>query len=131
MVLRRIFGPRRDEVTGEWRRLHNEELSDLYSLPNIVRVIKSRRMRWAGHVARMGEERGVYRVLVGKPEGKRPLGRPKRRWVLFRQQKYHSTYPSKCHRYKPVHFATFPHVPLQHYFHTQETLISQTVWSDL
>ena len=80
-VLRRIFGPRRDEVTGEWRRLHNEELNDLYSSPNIVRVIKSRRMRWAGHVARMGEERGVYRVLVGKPEGRRPLGRPRRRWV--------------------------------------------------
>jgi len=70
MVLRRIFGTRRDEVTGEWKRLHNEELSDLYSSPNIVRVIKSRRMRWAGHVARMGEERGAYRVLVGKPEGK-------------------------------------------------------------
>ena len=81
MVLRRIFGPRRDEVTGEWRRLHNEELNDLYCSPNIVRVIKSRRMRWAGHVARMGEERGVYRVLVGKPEGRRPLGRPRRRWV--------------------------------------------------
>jgi len=81
MVLRRIFGPRRDEVTGEWRRLYNEELNDLYSLPNIVRVIKWRRMRWAGHVARMGEERGVYRVLVGKPEGRRPLGRPRRRWV--------------------------------------------------
>jgi len=81
MVLRRIFGPRRDEVTGEWMRLHNEELNDLYSSPNIVRVIKSRRMRWAGHVTRMGEERGVYRVLVGKPEGKRPLGRPRRRWV--------------------------------------------------
>ena len=81
MVLRRIFGPRRDEVTGEWRRLHNEELNDLYSSPNIVRVIKSRRMRWAGHVARVGEERGVYRVLVGKPEGKRPLGRPRHRWV--------------------------------------------------
>ena len=80
-VLRRIFGPRRDEVTGEWRRLHNEELNNLYSSPSIVRVIKSRRMRWAGHVARMGEERGVYRVLVGKPEGKRPLGRPKRIWV--------------------------------------------------
>jgi len=75
----RIFGPRRDEVTGEWRRLHNEELNDLYSSPNIVRAIKSRRMRWAGNVARMGEERGVYRVLVGKPEGKRPLGRPRRR----------------------------------------------------
>ena len=72
MVLRRIFGPRRDEVTGEWRRLHNEELNDLYCSPNIVRVIKWRRMRWAGHVARMGEERGMYRVLVGKPEGKRP-----------------------------------------------------------
>jgi len=71
MVLRRIFGPRRDEVTGEWRRLRNEELNDLYSSPNIVRVIKLRKMRWAGHVAHMGEERGVYRVLVGKPEGKR------------------------------------------------------------
>ena len=81
MVLRRIFGPRRDEVTGEWRRLHNEELNDLYSSPNNVRVIKSRRMRWAGHVARIGEKRGVYRVLVGKPEGRRPLGRPRRRWV--------------------------------------------------
>ena len=80
-VLRRIFGPRRDEVTGDWRRLHNEEINVLYSSPNIVRVIKSRRMRWAGHVARMGEERGVYRVLEGKPEGKRPLGRPRRRWV--------------------------------------------------
>jgi hypothetical protein len=73
-VLRRIFGPRRDEVTGEWRRLHNEELNDWYSSPNIVRVIKSRRMRWAGHVARMGEGREVYRVLVGKLEGKRLLG---------------------------------------------------------
>jgi len=81
MVLRRIFGPRSDEVTGEWRRWHNEELNDLYSSPNIVRVIKSRRMRWAGHVERMGEERGVYRDLVGKPEGKRPMGRPRRRWV--------------------------------------------------
>ena len=80
-VLRRIFGPRRDEVTGEWRRLHNEELNYLYCSPNIVRVIKSRRMRWAGHVAHMSEERGVYRVLLGKPEGKRPLGRPRRRWV--------------------------------------------------
>ena len=75
------FGPRRDEVTGERRRLHNEELNDLYPSHHIVRVIKSRRMRWAGHVARMGEERGVYRVLVGKPEGKRPLGRSRRRWV--------------------------------------------------
>jgi hypothetical protein len=73
-VLRRIFGPKKDEVAGEWRKLHNEELNSLYSLPNIVRVIKSRRMRWAGHVAHMGEGRGVYRVLVGKPEGKRPLG---------------------------------------------------------
>ena len=79
-VLRRIFGPRRDEVTGEWRKLHNEELNDLYASPNIVRVIKSRRMRWAGHVARTGERRGVYRVLVRKPEGKRPLGRPRHRW---------------------------------------------------
>jgi hypothetical protein len=78
-VLRRVFGPKRDEVTGEWRKLHNEELNDLYSLPNIVRVVKSRRMRWAGHVVRMGEDRDVYRVLVGKPEGKRPLGRPRRR----------------------------------------------------
>jgi len=81
MVLRRIFGPRRDEVVGEWRRLHNEELNDLYSSPNIVRVIKSRRIKLDEHVARMGEERGLYRVLVGKPEGKRPLGRPRRRWV--------------------------------------------------
>ena len=83
-VLRRIFGPRKDEVTGELRRLHNEELNDLYSSPNIVRVIKSRRMRWVGNVARMGEERGVYKVLVGKPEGKRPLGRPRRRWMDIR-----------------------------------------------
>jgi len=79
-VLRRVFGPKRDEVTGEWRKLHNEDLSDLYSLPNIVRVVKSRRMRWVGHVASMGQGRVVYRVLVGKPEGKRPLGRPRRRW---------------------------------------------------
>jgi len=75
-VLRRVFGPRRDELTGEWRKLHNEELRDLYSLPNIVRVVKSRRMGWAEHVAHMGEGRGVHRVLVGKPEGKRPLWRP-------------------------------------------------------
>jgi len=79
-VLRRVFGPKRDEVTGEWRELYNGELNDLYSSPNIVWVIKPRRMRWAGHVARMGERRGVCRVLVGKPEGKRPHGRPRRRW---------------------------------------------------
>jgi hypothetical protein len=78
-VLRRVFGPKKDEVTGKWIKLHNEELNDLYSLPNIVRVVKSRRMRWAGHVARMGEEREVHRVLVGNPEGKRPPGRPRRR----------------------------------------------------
>jgi hypothetical protein len=78
-VLRRVFGPKRGEVTGEWRKLHNEELNDLYSFPNIVRVVKSRRMRWAGHMARMGEDRGVHRVLVGKPEGKRPLGRSRHR----------------------------------------------------
>ena len=76
-VLRRVFGSKRDEVTGEWRKLHNEELRDLYSLPNIVRVVKSRRMRWVGNGARMGEGRGVHRVLVGKPEGNRPLGRPR------------------------------------------------------
>jgi hypothetical protein len=80
-VLRRIFGPKRDEVTGGWRKLHNEELRDMYSLPSIIRLIKSRRMRWAGHVARMGEKRNAYRLLVGKPEGKRSLGRPRRRWV--------------------------------------------------
>jgi hypothetical protein len=79
-VLRRIFGPKRDGVTGEWRRLHNEELNDLYSSPNIIWVITSRRMRWAGHVARMGEERGAYRVLVGRPGGRRPLGGLRRRW---------------------------------------------------
>jgi len=79
-VLRRIFGPKRDEVTGEWRKLHNEEINDLHCSPNIVRVIKSRRMRWVGHVARMGEGRGVYWVLMGKPEGKRPMERPRRRW---------------------------------------------------
>jgi len=80
-VLREIFGPRRNDVTGDWMRLHIEELNDLYCSPNNVRVIKSRRMRWAGHVARMGEEKRVYRVLVGKPEGRRPLGRHRRRWV--------------------------------------------------
>jgi len=79
-VLRRVFAPKRDELTGEWRKLHNEDLGDLYSLLHIVQVVKSRRMRWAGHVARMGQERGVHSVLVGKPEGKRPLGRPRRRW---------------------------------------------------
>jgi len=79
-VLRRVFGSKRDEVQEEWRKLNNEELRDLYSLPNILRAVKSRRMRWEGHVARMGEGRGVHRFLVGKPEGKRPLGRPKRRW---------------------------------------------------
>ena len=79
-VLRRIFGSNRDDMTGEWRKLHNEELNDLYCSPNIVRVIKSRRMRWARHVARVGEGRGVHRVLVGKSQGERPLGRPRRRW---------------------------------------------------
>jgi hypothetical protein len=78
-VLRKIFGPKREE-DGPWRKLHNDELHSLYSSPNIVRVIKSRRMRWAGHVAHMGDGRGVYRVLVGRPEGKRPLGRPRRKW---------------------------------------------------
>jgi hypothetical protein len=79
-VLRRIFGPKRDEVTGGWRKLHNWELHGLYSSPSIVRVIKARRMRWAGHVARMGEVRSAYNILVGRPEGRRPLGRPRRRW---------------------------------------------------
>ena len=79
-ALRRIFWPKKDEVTGELRKLHNEELIDLYCSPNIFRVIKSKRMRWAGYVARMGENRDTYRVFVGKPEGKRPLGRPRRRW---------------------------------------------------
>jgi hypothetical protein len=79
-VLRRIFGPKRGEVTGEWRKLHNEELHNLYSSPDIIRQVKSRLMRWAGHVARMGEARKVYKAVVGKPEGRRPLGRPRRRW---------------------------------------------------
>jgi hypothetical protein len=79
-MLRRIFGPKRLEVSGEWRKLHNEAFNDLYSSPNIVRLIKYSRMRWAGHVACMGEGRGIYRVLVGKPEGKRPLGRRWHRW---------------------------------------------------
>jgi hypothetical protein len=78
-VLRKIFGPKRKE-DGSWRKLHNDELHGLYSSPNIVRVIKSRRLRWAGHVARMGEGRGAYRVLVGMPKGRRPLGRFRRRW---------------------------------------------------
>jgi hypothetical protein len=80
-VLRRIFGPKMDEMTGKWRKLYNEELRDLYSSPSIIRIIKSRRMRWVGHVARMGEKRNAYKLLVGKPEGKRPLGRPRRRCV--------------------------------------------------
>jgi hypothetical protein len=79
-VLRRIFGPKRDEVTGEWRKLHNEELHNLYSFSNIIRQVRSRRMRWAGHVSCMGKERKVYKVLVGKPEGKGPFRRPKHRW---------------------------------------------------
>ena len=79
-VLRRIFGPNRDGVTGEWRKLHNEELNSLYSSPSILCVIKSRRMRWVGYVARMEEGRGVHKILVGKPDGKKPLGRPRRRW---------------------------------------------------
>jgi hypothetical protein len=79
-VLRRIFGPKRVEVTGEWRKLYNEELNDLYCSPDVVQVIKLKIMRWAGHVAQMVEGRGIYRVVVGKPEGKRPLGRPKHRW---------------------------------------------------
>jgi hypothetical protein len=80
-MLRRIFAPKRDEVTGEWRKSHNEELRDLYSSPSIIRIIKSRRMRWAGHVAQISEKGNAYRLLVGKPEGKRPLGRPRRRRV--------------------------------------------------
>jgi hypothetical protein len=80
-VLRRIFGPKRDEVTGDWSNLHNEVLRDLYSSPSVIRMIKSRRMRWAGRLARVWEKRHEYRLLVGKPEGKRQLGRPRRRWV--------------------------------------------------
>jgi hypothetical protein len=82
-VLRRIFGPKRDGVTGDWRKLHNVELHNLYSSPSIIRIIKSRRLRWAGQVARMGEKRNVYRLLVRKPEVKRPLGRPRRRWIYI------------------------------------------------
>jgi hypothetical protein len=88
-VVRRICGPKRDEVTGEWRRLHNEELNDRYSSPSIMRVIKARRMRWAAHVARMGEPRGAYRILVGRPEGRRPLGRPRRRWRIILKWIFH------------------------------------------
>jgi hypothetical protein len=80
-VLRRIFGPKGDGMTGGWRKLHNEELRDLYSSPSIIKIIKPRRMKWAGHVTRMGEKRNAYRLLVGKPEGKRPLERPRHRWV--------------------------------------------------
>jgi hypothetical protein len=80
-VLRRIIGPKRDEVTGEWRKLHNEQLLDLYFSPSIIRIMKARKMRWAEHVARMGKKRNAYRLLVGKPEGRRPLGRPRRRWL--------------------------------------------------
>jgi hypothetical protein len=79
-VLRRVFGPKRDEVTGEWRKLHNEELRNLYSSTDIIRQVKSRRMRWAEHVARMGEDIKMYKILMGKPEGRRPLERPRRRW---------------------------------------------------
>jgi hypothetical protein len=79
--LRRIFGPKRDEVTGGWRKLHNEELHNLYSSPSIIRMVKSRSMRWTGHAARLGKKRNAYRILVGMPEGKRPLGRPILRWV--------------------------------------------------
>jgi hypothetical protein len=81
MVLRRIFGLKRGEVTGEWRKLHTEELHDLYSSPSIIRILKARKMRRAGHVARMGEKRNAYSVFVGKPEGRKPLGRPRRRWL--------------------------------------------------
>jgi hypothetical protein len=80
-MLRKIFGPKRDEMTGEWSKLHNKEFRVLYPSPSIIRIIKSRRMRWAGQVACMGEKRNAYRLLVGKPEGKRPLGRPRCRWV--------------------------------------------------
>jgi hypothetical protein len=80
-VLRRIFGPKRHEVTGGWKKLHNEEFHNLYSSPNIIRMIKSRRVRWAGRVARMGPKRNAYRILVGKPEEKRPLGEPRHKWM--------------------------------------------------
>jgi hypothetical protein len=80
-VLRRIFGPKRDEMTGGWRKLHNDELHNLYSSASIIRMIKSRTMRWAGHIARMEAKRNAYRILVGNPEGKIPLGRPRLKWV--------------------------------------------------
>jgi hypothetical protein len=81
--LRRIFGPKRDEVTGGWRKLRNEELHNVYSSPSIIRMIKSRRMRWTGHVASVGDKRNEYRILVGRQDGKRPLGRPRHRWVQY------------------------------------------------
>jgi hypothetical protein len=80
-VLRTIFGPKRDEVTGGWRKLHNEECRNLYSFPSIIRMVKSMRIRWAGYIARMGERMNAYRILVGNPEGRKPLGRPRRRWM--------------------------------------------------
>jgi hypothetical protein len=82
-VPRAIIGPRRDEVTGDWKKLHSEDLHNLYSSPNIITMIKTRRMRWAGHVARTGEPRNAYRILVGNPGGERPLGRPRRRWGQY------------------------------------------------
>jgi hypothetical protein len=95
-VLGRIFGPKRDEVTGEWRKLHNGELHNLYSSPDIIRQIKSRRMRWAGHVACMGEGRNLCRVLVGKPEGKRPVGRQKHRWAGWDQKGHYGDWLGGC-----------------------------------
>jgi hypothetical protein len=97
-VLRTIFGPQRTEVTGEWRKLHDEELRILYSSPNIIRQIKSRRMRWVGHVACMGEERNVYNVLMGKPEGKKPLERPRRKWEDGRGEEYVQCFDGKARR---------------------------------
>jgi hypothetical protein len=98
-VLKRIFGPKRDEVTGEWRKLHNEELHDLYSSPSIIRIMKTRRVRWAGHVARMGEKRNMYRLLVGKPERRRPLRRPRRRWLAnIRMDLVEVGWDDVCHK---------------------------------